>query len=111
MEDVKHSLTRPIGFDCVMRVRSSTGLRPTGFYGAFFMSNTTDIELGNIDSDKAIAVEVKHDDKLRDDENAFFQVCLTRPLAATLPDTAIHRLLCCTLICMGGENYVFITYL
>lgn len=76
MEDLKHSLSRPTGFDCVMRVRASTGLRPTGFYGSFFMSNTTDIELGNIDCDKAIAVEIKHDDKLRDDESAFFQVSL-----------------------------------
>ena len=74
LEDLKHSLSRPTGFDCVMRVRASTGLRPTGFYGAFYMSNTTDIELGNVDCDKAIAVEVKHDDKLREDENAFFQV-------------------------------------
>lgn len=57
-----------------MRVRACTGLRPTGFYGAFFMSNTTDIELGNIDADKAIAVEIKHDDKLREDDLAFFQV-------------------------------------
>ena len=38
------------------------------------MNNTTDIELGNIDSDKALAVEVKHDDKLREDDTAFFQV-------------------------------------
>ena len=38
------------------------------------MSNTTDIELANIDSDKAIAVEIKHDDKLREDEMTFFQV-------------------------------------
>ncbi len=65
---------RETGFDAVMRVRASTGLRPTGFYGAFFMSNTTDIELGNIDADKAIAVEIKHDDKLREDDLPFFQV-------------------------------------
>ena len=38
------------------------------------MSNTTDIELGNIDCDKVIAVEIKHDDKLREDDIAFFQV-------------------------------------
>ena len=38
------------------------------------MSNTTDIELGNIDSDKAIGVEVKHDDTLKEEDIAFFQV-------------------------------------
>ena len=38
------------------------------------MQNTTDIELGNVDSDKAIAVEIKHDDKLKEEDIAFFQV-------------------------------------
>ena len=38
------------------------------------MANTTDIELGNIDSDKAIAVEIKHDDKIPEEELAFIQV-------------------------------------
>lgn len=76
MEELKHSLSGATGFDCVMRVRASTGLRPTGFYVSF-MSKTTDIELGKIDCDKAIAVEMKHDDKLRDDESAFFQVRTT----------------------------------
>lgn len=38
------------------------------------MQNTTDIELGNVDADKAIAVEIKHDDKIKEDDIAFFQV-------------------------------------
>ena len=38
------------------------------------MSTTTDIELGNIDCDKAVTVEIKHDDKLKEDDIAFFQV-------------------------------------
>ena len=77
--DLRHSVGRNTGFDAVMRVRASTGLRPTGFYGAFHMNNTTDIELGNIDADKAVAVEIKHDDKLREDELAFFQVSAQCP--------------------------------
>lgn len=76
LDDLKHSVSRNTAFDAVMRVRASTGLRPTGFYGAFYMSNTTDIELGNIDSDKAIAVEIKHDDKLKEEDIAFFQAAL-----------------------------------
>jgi hypothetical protein len=31
-----------------MRVRTSTGVRPTEFYGHFFMSNTTDMEIAAI---------------------------------------------------------------
>lgn len=74
VQDLKHSIARNTAFDCVMRVRASTGLRPTGFFGGFFMQNTTDVEFGNMDADKAIAVEIKHDDKLKEDEIAFFQV-------------------------------------
>lgn len=35
-----------------MRVRTSTGVRPTDFYGHLFMSNSTDVELAAIDCDK-----------------------------------------------------------
>lgn len=59
-----------------MRVRTSTGVRPTDFYGHLFMTNTTDIELASIDCDKAIAIEIKHDDKLGDDEGVYIQAAL-----------------------------------
>ena len=39
-----------------MRVRTSTGVRPTDFFGHFYMSNTTDIELASIDCDKVCTV-------------------------------------------------------
>lgn len=35
-----------------MRVRTSTGVRATDFYGHFFMSNTTDMELASVDCNK-----------------------------------------------------------
>lgn len=59
-----------------MRVRTSTGVRPTDFYGHFFMSNTTDMEMSAVDCDKAIAVEIKHDDKLIEEEGVYIQVAL-----------------------------------
>lgn len=59
-----------------MRVRTSTGVRPTDFYGHFFMSNTTDMEIAAIDSSKSIAIEIKHDDKLPPEENVYIQVAL-----------------------------------
>ena len=45
-------MSRPVAFDAIMRVRTSTGVRATDFYGHFFMSNTTDMELASIDCDK-----------------------------------------------------------
>lgn len=44
------------------------------FYGNFYMSNTTDVELAAMDSEQSIAVEIKHDDKLSEAEGAFVQV-------------------------------------
>ncbi|XP_060832683.1 protein transport protein Sec24C [Bombus pascuorum] len=76
VSDVINNISRPIAFDAIMRVRTSTGVRATDFYGHFFMSNTTDMELASIDCNKAIAIEVKHDDKLTDDEGVYIQAAL-----------------------------------
>lgn len=59
-----------------MRVRTSTGVRPTDFFGHFFMSNTTDMELASMDCDKTVALEIKHDDKLTEEEGVYVQVAL-----------------------------------
>lgn len=74
--DIKRDVIRPIAFDAIMRVRTSTGVRATDFYGHFFMSNTTDMELASIDCDKAVAIEIKHDDKLTEEDGVYIQVAL-----------------------------------
>lgn len=48
IHDLTKHVARPVAFDAVMRVRTSTGTRPTDFYGHFFMSNTTDMEIAAI---------------------------------------------------------------
>ena len=53
-----------------------SGIRPVDFYGNFFMSNTTDVELASLDCDKSMTIEVKHDDKLTDGDGAFAQCAL-----------------------------------
>lgn len=71
-----NNISRPIAFDAVMRVRTSTGVRGTDFFGHFYMSNTTDMELASIDCNKAVAIEIKHDDKLTDEEGVYIQAAL-----------------------------------
>ncbi|CDW57090.1 protein transport protein Sec24C [Trichuris trichiura] len=75
LADLKHDLERPIIFDAIMRVRASQGLRPTDFFGNFYMNNATDVEMAALDSDKCISIEIKHDDKL-EPGNAYFQVAV-----------------------------------
>ena len=55
LADLASNLNRPIVFDAIMRVRTSTGVRPVEFYGSFYMENTTDTELASLNSDSAIA--------------------------------------------------------
>ena len=74
IEDVRRNVERTVAFDSVMRVRTSTGVRPVDFYGHFFMSNATDVEVAGFDSDQSVTVEVKHDDKLTDEDGVYIQV-------------------------------------
>ncbi len=72
--DVRRTVEETVAFDTVMRVRTSTGVRPVDFYGHFFMSNTTDVEIAAVDSNQAVTVEIKHDDKLTDEDGVYIQV-------------------------------------
>merc|ERR1719210_388141 len=76
LADLRHNLSRPVVFDAIMRVRTSTGVRPVEFYGSFFMANTTDTELASINSDMAVACEIKYDDKLTDEDGVYIQAAL-----------------------------------
>lgn len=76
LADLRHNLSRPIVFDAIMRVRTSTGVRPVEFYGNFYMANTTDTGLASLNSDMAIACEIKYDDKLTEEDGVYIQAAL-----------------------------------
>jgi len=77
-------LTSLVTLQCVCSVVESylryivllAGIRAVDFYGNFYMSNTTDVELAAIASDTALAVEIKHDDKLSEAEGAYVQAAV-----------------------------------
>ncbi|XP_053198960.1 protein transport protein Sec24D [Scomber japonicus] len=76
LRDLRKDVQKSIGFDAIMRVRTSTGFRATDFFGAIHMNNTTDIEMAAVDCDKAVTVEFKHDDALNEETGAFIQCAL-----------------------------------
>merc|ERR1719273_1791290 len=76
LNDLRHNLSRPVVFDAIMRVRTSTGVRPVEFYGSFFMANSTDAELASLNSDMAMACEVKYDDKLTEEDGVYIQAAI-----------------------------------
>merc|ERR1711936_692756 len=60
ISDLQHNISRPVVFDAIMRIRTSTGVRPTDFFGSFYMANTTDMELASLNCDMSLACEIKH---------------------------------------------------
>lgn len=74
LSDMLSTCTTYRGCESMLRVRTSTGIRPTGFYGAFTMENTQDVELAGVDTEQTLVVQVQHDDKLTEGKDAHFQV-------------------------------------
>ncbi|XP_056386640.1 protein transport protein Sec24C isoform X2 [Hyla sarda] len=98
LNDLRRDVQKDIGFDAVMRVRTSTGIRATDFFGAFYMSNTTDVELAGLDCDKTITVEFKHDDKLNEEIGALLQCAVLYTSVGGQRRLRVHNMAlnCCT---------------
>ncbi|XP_072109270.1 protein transport protein Sec24D isoform X3 [Mobula birostris] len=92
LNNLRKDVQKSIGFDAIMRVRTNTGFRATEFLGSMYMNNTTDVELAAIDSDKAITVEFKHDDKLSEENGALIQCALLYTNVAGQRRLRIHNL-------------------
>ncbi|KAF8889573.1 Sec23/Sec24 trunk domain-containing protein [Infundibulicybe gibba] len=48
------------GYNCTMRIRSSSGIQVADHYGNFLQRNPTDLEFGVLDADKAVSVLLEH---------------------------------------------------
>ncbi|KAG5646343.1 hypothetical protein DXG03_003666 [Asterophora parasitica] len=54
-------MRRQQGYNCVMRIRSSSGIEISStHYGNFYQTSPTNLEFGVLDADKAISVVLKH---------------------------------------------------
>ncbi|KAG6517086.1 hypothetical protein ZIOFF_020466 [Zingiber officinale] len=74
--DLRWNLSRPQGFEAVMRVRCSQGLQVQEYAGSFCKRIPTDIDLPAIDCEKTIMVTFKHDDKFQENSECAFQCAL-----------------------------------
>ncbi|XP_078433802.1 protein transport protein SEC24 C-like [Wolffia australiana] len=74
--DLRWNVTRPQGFEAVMRVRCGQGLQVQDYHGHFCKRIPTDIDLPAIDCDKTIMVTFKHDDKFQEGTECAFQCAL-----------------------------------
>lgn len=74
--DLQHSLTREQGWEAVMRVRVSRGLRISAFHGHFFIRGTDLLALPNVDEDKTFAVEIGHEENALTNPTCCMQAAL-----------------------------------
>ena len=70
-------IAQPCVFDAVLRMRTSAGIRPVEFCGSFMMQNATDVEVSVLTPNTCVTIEVKHDDKLNEEFQAYIQVLCT----------------------------------
>lgn len=78
-EDLKHYLTREIGFEAVMRVRSTRGVSIHTFHGNLFFRSSDLIALPITNPDSAFGIQLTISEDLKD----FNQVCLQSALLYT----------------------------
>ncbi|XP_055031587.2 protein transport protein Sec24C isoform X3 [Misgurnus anguillicaudatus] len=98
LNDLRRDVQKQMGFDAVLRVRTSTGIRATDFFGSFYMSNTTDVELAGLDCDKTVTVEFRHDDKLSEETGALMQCAVLYTSCSGQRRLRIHNMAvnCCS---------------
>ncbi|CAF0708645.1 unnamed protein product [Brachionus calyciflorus] len=74
-EDLKFAIESTVAFDAVMKVRTSTGIKPVDYLGNFSMYGN-DIELAGVNRQTSLAVELKHEDKLNENSKVYIQAAL-----------------------------------
>ena len=74
--DLQKNVKRQFGYDAIIRLRVSNGLRVANHYGNFYMRNATDVEMGWVDSEASFGVELMHDGKLDDKLDTYIQCAM-----------------------------------
>jgi len=76
IRDLSRNITRETGFEAVMRVRMSKGLKAQAHFGNFFIRSTDLLALPNVDADKAFGVQLALSESTLNTKFATFQSAL-----------------------------------
>merc|ERR1712113_684017 len=74
--EFRHYITRPIGFEAVLRIRSSSGLAIHSFIGNCFVRAPDLIALANVSPDVSFGVQISIEDAMHENKLAIFQSAL-----------------------------------
>lgn len=90
--DLARDLTRPTGFESVMRIRCSKGVGITNFYGNFFIRGTDLLALPNVTPATAFNVELAHEEDLAPGSTITIQAALLYTTTAGERRICVHTL-------------------
>jgi protein transport protein SEC24 len=88
---------RDCGYEAVLKIRVSAGLRVEKSYGSFYtrtggMLNVDEMEFAVIDQDRSICVEFAHDENLVEGSDAFIQAALLYTRSDGIRAVRVHNL-------------------
>lgn len=92
IQDLAMHIAEPCVFDTVLRMRTNAGVRPVEFCGNMMMQNATDMEIAVIKPNSCVTIEIKHDDKLSEDFQAYVQVALLYTSMSGVRKLRLHNL-------------------
>ncbi|KAJ2995947.1 COPII coat Sec23p-Sfb3p heterodimer component [Globomyces sp. JEL0801] len=90
--DLQRTLARTFGYDALLRIRVSNGLKIEDYLGNFYMKNTTDIECAGIDSLKSFVCLLRHDGKLDERQDSYIQAALLYTTSDGQRRVRVHNL-------------------
>lgn len=110
-KELTHCLTREMGWEAVMRVRATTGLRLANFYGNSFMRGTDLLALPNVNSDSTFSIELLHSDAVLSAQIVSVQAALLYTTSCGERRIRVHTMAApvtkCTSVCMNDERFWF----
>lgn len=90
--DIYHNVSRATGFDGIMVVRCSTGLKVAEHFGNFFHKRVNEMDLPTVDSDKTFGVRLEHDGTLKKNTEACIQCALLYTTAEGSRRIRVHTI-------------------
>ena len=90
--DIFHDVTRTTGYDGIMIVRCSTGLKVVEHFGNFYHRKVQEMELSTINCDSTFGVRLEHEGKLKDKTEACIQCALLYTTASGHRRIRVHTI-------------------
>jgi len=102
--ELSNNLTRLTGWEAVMRIRCSKGLKISSFHGHFFIRSTDLLALPTVDPDKCFAVQISHEETIVTGSVGYIQCALLYTASCGERRIRVHTM-CVPIVSDIGEMY------